>query len=527
MGFPGPVREEALVRSARRCCVCRMYKGLGIEVHHIEAEAAGGPNTLDNAIALCFDCHAAAGHYNAKHPRGTRFKPSELRRHRDKHWDDVASGRIFTVPEAIAGNIHFRHVICLGYDEASAALEGRFANEHFSLDRIVQTPVSAFMERVLLDDLPDPQNSLVRGGLATPGFVSVEGYWETRADLIAEYPEFRKARSRPIEPRDLESGAIQSKLLSSCVAAGLPAADLGTLKAHHNFCGEECWYVEYRVRRPLFVFTEIQNLGSTAITVLAIKGAVETPEGPAPRSLILNPERYESLAAPPILLEPGQSMTVPVAVILSPPEEDDFSFEWVDNHDVRDRVDFTAFTAEKARLGEDAYRLVGPSFFVSSLEVLAGDAPGAVQGRPFDIRRVYLLGHGWLAGSCPHAVVEFANGELLHLGEILSGAWRETSTHNLTMPPDAVRLHICELEFETTTIRSILAANIQAIGRDVVLQRGETVAIPVRGGDLVTIIGDYDSVLQNPENAMQRRVKDSLVAGGLRVLAAYAEDNRA
>lgn len=87
MPFPKTVREQALVNSGRCCCVCHKGPGIELEVHHIKQEADGGKNTLDNAIALCFDCHAAAGHYNNHHPRGTKYSPSELRSHRDKWWD--------------------------------------------------------------------------------------------------------------------------------------------------------------------------------------------------------------------------------------------------------------------------------------------------------------------------------------------------------------------------------------------------------------------------------------------------------
>jgi len=69
MGFPATIRERALVASARHCCVCHRYKGINIEVHHIAPEASGGSNDFDNAVVLCFDCHADAGHYNAEHPR--------------------------------------------------------------------------------------------------------------------------------------------------------------------------------------------------------------------------------------------------------------------------------------------------------------------------------------------------------------------------------------------------------------------------------------------------------------------------
>lgn len=86
MPFSPEVREEALVRSRRFCCVCHLHAGRNAVVHHIEQEANGGANTLENAIALCPKCHAEAGHYNPRHPLGTKYSPSELRRHRDDWW---------------------------------------------------------------------------------------------------------------------------------------------------------------------------------------------------------------------------------------------------------------------------------------------------------------------------------------------------------------------------------------------------------------------------------------------------------
>jgi len=86
MGFPESVRTEALVRAHRRCSVCHEFAGRNINVHHIIPEAKGGPNDLENAISLCLRCHAEAGHYNPEHPLGTKYSPTELRRHRDQWW---------------------------------------------------------------------------------------------------------------------------------------------------------------------------------------------------------------------------------------------------------------------------------------------------------------------------------------------------------------------------------------------------------------------------------------------------------
>ncbi|MFJ3460126.1 HNH endonuclease [Achromobacter spanius] len=81
--WPTDVRERALSACGRRCCICNRFCGVNMELHHIEPEADGGPSTLDNCIPLCFDCHADVGHYNDRHPKGTKYRPSELRRHRD------------------------------------------------------------------------------------------------------------------------------------------------------------------------------------------------------------------------------------------------------------------------------------------------------------------------------------------------------------------------------------------------------------------------------------------------------------
>ena len=94
MTFPLTIREEALVKSGRRCCVCHEFAGRSINVHHIIPEADNGPNTLDNAIALCLKCHSEAGHYNPRHPIGTKYSPMELRKHRDSLWQQIKDGRL-------------------------------------------------------------------------------------------------------------------------------------------------------------------------------------------------------------------------------------------------------------------------------------------------------------------------------------------------------------------------------------------------------------------------------------------------
>lgn len=93
MPFPPNVKEDALVACGRCCCLCHKFCGTKIEVHHIQEESEGGDNSLENAIPLCFDCHADMRSYDFKHPKGNKYSQSELKRHRDI-WLEKVNGNI-------------------------------------------------------------------------------------------------------------------------------------------------------------------------------------------------------------------------------------------------------------------------------------------------------------------------------------------------------------------------------------------------------------------------------------------------
>ncbi|MBK8253548.1 MAG: HNH endonuclease [Polyangiaceae bacterium] len=127
MPFPDPVRTDALVRSRRVCCVCHNFAGRDAVVHHIVQEADGGSNTLDNAILLCSRCHGEAGHYNPRHPLGTKYSPEELRRHRDDWWaycEDYEPNQRpadFGAPTGLHVRLHSRKVGILWSQQADVA----------------------------------------------------------------------------------------------------------------------------------------------------------------------------------------------------------------------------------------------------------------------------------------------------------------------------------------------------------------------------------------------------------------------
>lgn len=85
MAFPEEIKRKAMIACGRHCCICHKFCDTNMEVHHIHAHADGGSDTFENAIPLCFDCHARVRQYDPKHPKGVKFTEAELIGHRD-HW---------------------------------------------------------------------------------------------------------------------------------------------------------------------------------------------------------------------------------------------------------------------------------------------------------------------------------------------------------------------------------------------------------------------------------------------------------
>jgi len=124
MPFPPNIKQQALAKSGRRCCICLRFKGIKVEVHHIVPEAKSKDNSLNNAITLCFDCHSDAGHYNVKHPKGNKLTPNELRKHRDRLWKLVSEGKV--LPE---GNLDGQYIQLLSKAFDRAAFKTPFKDE--------------------------------------------------------------------------------------------------------------------------------------------------------------------------------------------------------------------------------------------------------------------------------------------------------------------------------------------------------------------------------------------------------------
>lgn len=95
-GFDRKAVAGLLVSGHRRCCICHRFCGTKMETDHIVPAADSNDHSIDNAIPVCFDCHAEIHAYNPRHPRGRKFTAEELRGHKD-NWLRICANQ----PEAL------------------------------------------------------------------------------------------------------------------------------------------------------------------------------------------------------------------------------------------------------------------------------------------------------------------------------------------------------------------------------------------------------------------------------------------
>ncbi len=98
MTVPEELATELLSNCGRHCCICRRFRPVHLQVHHIVAQSDGGTDDSDNLIALCLTCHSDV---HTTRPFTRRFTPSELKQHRDEVVRLVTDGRLVPSEETI------------------------------------------------------------------------------------------------------------------------------------------------------------------------------------------------------------------------------------------------------------------------------------------------------------------------------------------------------------------------------------------------------------------------------------------
>ena len=91
MAFSEALKAQVRGRARFRCCRCHE---IGVEVHHIVPQAAGGSDEVDNAAPLCPSCHEKFG--------ANPEKRKEIREMRDL-WYEIAREKWPTADDRVGG----------------------------------------------------------------------------------------------------------------------------------------------------------------------------------------------------------------------------------------------------------------------------------------------------------------------------------------------------------------------------------------------------------------------------------------
>lgn len=94
---------QRLLWCDRHCCLCEKSCGVNIEFAHI---ADPQDTDIDNAIPVCYDCHAQIGVYNAQHPKGNKYKSEELKKRREQIYDKYTKQYIAPLQYIISNEVN-------------------------------------------------------------------------------------------------------------------------------------------------------------------------------------------------------------------------------------------------------------------------------------------------------------------------------------------------------------------------------------------------------------------------------------
>lgn len=487
MGFSSSVKEKAYIASARRCCVCKKFAGRNIEVHHIIQAADGGEDTFDNAIPLCFDCHAEAGHYNPRHPKGAKYTPNELRVHRDKWYKVVAEGMDHVEPVPITHH----YFITNSFDMVSEIVNGKLNNFPIDQIKLVQNELFQFLKSACKFQKGQDREL----GITSRSYVSVEDYLSEHSDAkTCDSVFFRGYWERTITREEVEQQLVPIDFVANYMLKhGAQPSDIAKVVLTEHGCGDQdLLFEEYISRTAKVVFLAIINTTNKTMHCRSLTERIEAANSFAAVGSTGSKENEFDLNGIPLM--PGECLLVPSCIVLTPFEFDSYTpkepiiCEHVDTGEAQD-------TREVAIKHFGDYPTIGPYHQISSFQFLSGNSICCADFRPLLMNRLFMISRSWECGSCPHLFIQNENSEeWLYYGELFSRSPNVTETYlidkQLPQHKKITRIRILELENETTFIDQIEVDGKMAF-TGVTLCSDEELEFDVSASGLIKITGHY------------------------------------
>lgn len=485
MGFSRNVKEKALVAAARHCCVCHRLKGLNIEVHHIKPQAQGGADTFDNAIALCPDCHADAGHYFAGHPRGTRLSPSELILHRNTWYRLVKENNI--TDETINNCLHFRHIIW--DNDVLALLNGNSKSNIIKNALLVPNNIGTLMKEYLTCDTQ--QIHFLNKGLDYDAYKSKISDAIQNNDGLTNIPFVRIPSID--EMHILVNDNVFAKYLFD---NNVPIEDICKIIAVdiNNGCGGDADIVSSPLYEELYERKYyLQTLVITNISDHPVK--LEEIICQSSNYVLSNKIRNEFsdrvIKFPNVPILPEQNVIIPTGIISN--GFDNLNYNFAKRCNTYELADWYE-SISQISLPEIEY--INEVLEPVNIKYRIEDNIKEDVIHRIDYKSLYITEGGCLCGSCPHFFFENHNGELLYGGELFCSQPGVILAEHIQTPKDTVSLVIAELEYESTYLKSI-STNGCIIDIEKRLNTGDSYRFKVEGDQTLTIEGKYITLCSN------------------------------
>ena len=508
MPFPPSVRDQALVAAARHCCVCHRYKGVKVEVHHIVHESKGGASDAANAITLCFDCHADAGHYNPDHPRGTKVSPAELRRHRDQ-WHAMVLSQAIRSPDA-PDLLYCRFLLCKNFDALREITLSDLSNVPVTQPLLVTNSVRIF-QRKIVDSHPA---SYRHDNQCGDHFPDRETYVKTHPDVplnecstIAGYPYFEASRT-PTSAELREKLAPLDGVTRLLIEADVAPQNISHVFAYDERCGEDRFQEIYRLRPIWALYLAATNLSQDQVILRSAMCEKYEPSGAGYRefSSSLSPDHHNSTEAfPAAPLLPGATVLIPVATLLGPIENISSDSTFKERSDLStSQVQIVSHEDLSASYPSTA--MIGPVLWPKSIDLQVGQLKQEQQIHEFNLSNLYSIHRYWEMGSCPHLFsITKGTSSPKYLRELFARRPGKAQTERIMVPAKTSSLLIAELEFEQTVIEEILV-NGNLFLRDATLGKGALVWVPAQPGDVVELTGYYVTRASSPTDPWLRNL---------------------
>ena len=482
MGFPRNVRDQILIDSARHCCVCHRYKGVKVEAHHILPEAAGGENTYANAISLCFDCHADAGHYNPSHPRGTKFSPAELQKAKNNWLKMVDSNKIQQHKEPDL--FYCRYYLCKNYEQLVEIAEGDLTRFPVENPFLIKNEVIDSLSEIIRYH-PHSYRDANAGGKSFP---SKEKYLELNpgaaipdsTDGLFSYFEVIRTPSR----EELKEFATQDGLLRIMLETDLPVEQIAMVGGYPNECGGVPFQEEYIFRKLCCSFLAITNISSRPVVLDSVIG--QHLAGLRFRTLTPSSTETESFPLPKAPIPRNATVLLPLAVILPPFHPID-SEKWSETYDTNRHFQVVCHEGITSIYSGD-YLVYKNQMIANSISYELDGNIATQDVHHFDLSNMYTIDRFWETGSCPHLF--FVGESVSYAREILAHCNSNIGVDQFTVPKDITMLVVAEIEDEITEIISF-SINGKLYLENTSLNKNQFIEILVSPGAKVEIIGQY------------------------------------